>query len=125
MEKGDLLHEATLPVELTNSNDGQQKAWQRTHAIRRKFRKQLAGLNRQPFDVPTVVEVTRILGPRQRLWDYSSGFRGNYKQLEDTLVELGWWHDDSAKWIHGCVFRQDKSRRERGPAVQLKIWEAT
>ena len=110
-----------LPVELTNGNDGRGYAWQRSASRRKKLAKQLAHHRREPFGVPVVVEVTRILGKGQRLWDSSSVGRGNYKELEDTLVELGWFVDDGPQWIRQTVFGQDASRRSEGPAVEIVI----
>lgn len=115
------LFRIVLPVELTNGNDGRGYAWQRSAARRKKLGKMLAPLRRKPFSVPVVVEVIRILGKGQRLWDSSSVGRGNYKELEDTLVELGWFVDDGPQWIRQTIFGQDASRRSEGPAVEIVI----
>lgn len=113
-----------LPIELTNGNDGRGYAWQRSASRRKKLAKQLAAYRREPFDVPVVVEVTRILGKGQRLWDSSSIGRGSYKEVEDTLVELGWFHDDGPKWIVQTIFAQTADRREEGPAVEIVVKKA-
>ena len=113
-----------LPIELTNGNDGRGYAWQRSAARRKKLAKQLAQYRREPFDVPVVVEVTRILGKGQRLWDSSSIGRGSYKEVEDTLVELGWFVDDGPKWIVQTIFAQTADRRDEGPAVEIVVREA-
>jgi hypothetical protein len=113
-----------LPIELTNGNDGRGYAWQRSESRRKKLAKQLAAYRREPFSVPVVVEVTRILGKGQRLWDSSSIGRGSYKEVEDTLVELGWFHDDGPKWIVQTIFAQTANRREEGPAVEIVVKKA-
>ena len=113
-----------LPIELTNGNDGRGYAWQRSAARRKKLGKMLAPLRRKPFSVPVVVEVTRILGKGQRLWDSSSVGRGNWKEIEDTLVELGWFHDDGPKWIVQTIFAQTADRRDEGPAVEIVVKKA-
>jgi len=113
-----------LPIELTNGNDGRGYAWQRSASRRKKLAKQLAQYRREPFSVPVVVEVTRILGKGQRLWDSSSIGRGSYKEVEDTLVELGWFHDDGPKWIVQTIFAQTANRRDEGPAVEIVVKEA-
>jgi len=113
-----------LPVELTNGNDGRGYAWQRSASRRKKLAKQLSRHRRVPFSVPVVVEVTRILGKGQRLWDSSSVGRGNWKEIEDTLVELGWFIDDGPKWIVQTIFGQDSNRREEGPAVEIVVKKA-
>lgn len=56
--------------------------------------------------------------------DYDSGLRGDWKQFQDTLVEKGWWYDDSSEHITGNLFRQDNSRRHEGPAVRIQIWQS-
>ncbi len=110
-----------LPFALTNSNDGQGHAWYRTKDARRRFERDLVvlGHRRQPFDFPVCIEVTRVLGKGQRLWDISSVGRGNWKQLEDALVACGWFHDDGPAWISHIGFSQDASNRKVGPAVRI------
>ena len=121
VETSDALLTIILPIKLTNGNDGRGFAWQRSAAVRKRMAKMLAPLRRKPFDVPVVVQVTRILGKGERLWDSSSIGRGNYKELEDTLVALGWFYDDGPAWIAETVFRQDASRRSCGPAVEIVV----
>ena len=79
------------------------------------------GLRRKPFAGPVEVHVTRILGPRQALWDTSSIGRGNWKEIEDSMVACGWFVDDSPKWITETRFFQDKTRRTQGPAIEVRI----
>lgn len=121
----ELIETVTLPVELVNRNDGRGHHWARTN----QEKKRLVGILReywkpQPYPFPVTVTVIRILGRGQKLWDYDSGLRGNYKELQDTLVNLGWFHDDSAKWIKGCPFEQDDTQRQNGPATRLEIYRA-
>lgn len=113
----------TLPFELTNGNDGRGSKWFSSAKIRTKFEKTLRqmGLTREPFDRPVTVTVTRILGPRQSLWDSSSIGRGNWKEIEDALVACGWFADDGPKYIHRTTFDQDATRRGDGPAVMVQI----
>jgi len=84
------IFEAILDIELTNGNDGRQKSWYKPAKERKFFESLLVarGLRRKPFNGPVVVVVTRILGQGQRLWDSSSGLRGNYKELEDNLKSM-------------------------------------
>lgn len=113
-----------LSLELTNGNEGRTKTYFKSHSEKKKFLSYLAAkkLNRQPFDQPVVVHVTRILGKGQRLWDTSSGLRGNYKELEDALVDMGWFHDDSPLWITETRFFQCDAHREKGPAILLEVF---
>jgi hypothetical protein len=112
-----------LPFELTNGNDGRGGKWFSSSKLRKKFEKdlRLLGLVRQPFPHPVVVTVTRILGPRQSLWDSSSIGRGNWKEIEDALVACGWFVDDSPKYITRTIFEQDVTNRGDGPAVLVAI----
>jgi hypothetical protein len=116
-----------LPIELTNHNDGRGHHWQRTASERKRIFKKLLtlGFKRQePYAFPTHNLVTRILGPRQRLWDSSSLGRGNWKEIEDSLVELGWWKDDGPDWITNTDFRQTKEERDLGPAIRLEVFRS-
>ena len=115
-----------LPVELTNGNDGRGHKFFKSAKVRKTIESSLrsAGFVRVPFDYPVIVTVTRILGKKQRLWDSSSVGRGNWKEIEDSLVALGWFHDDGPKWIMETRFRQDASQREQGPVVRVQIEEA-
>mgnify|MGYP006370203129 CR=1 FL=1 len=121
---GQLLLDIVLPIELSNRNDGQGHSFWRTVAEKKVFSKQLSFYKRQPFQIGTFVAVTRILGKRQQLWDYSSGLRGSWKQLEDALVDAGWWYDDGPEYITGIIFRQDASQRDNGPAIRIQIWQS-
>ena len=118
-----VLHKI-LPFELTNGNDGRGSKWFKSSKIRNEFEKnlRLLGYDRKPFKTAVTVHVTRILGQGQRLWDSSSVGRGNYKELEDALVAIGWFHDDSPKYITETRFFQDPDRREQGSAIEIKIY---
>ncbi len=118
-----LLLQATLPIELTNGNDGRGSKWFSSARLRDQYETQLRGLgySREPFEHAVVVYVTRILGKNQRLWDTSSIGRGNWKEIEDSLVALGWWYDDSPQWICETRYFQDASQRSEGPKVQVEI----
>lgn len=125
-----LLRRNRLPFELTNGNDGRTKSWYKPAKIRKDIETQLRLLQlgqAEPFVDPVAVEVLRILGPGQRLWDYSSGLRGNWKEIEDALVAVGWFADDGPKHIKRVWFDQDASRREDGPSIVVSVyqWERT
>jgi hypothetical protein len=116
-----------LPFRLTNENAGQGHHWGRKHAFRDECETQLRAwqLGRVPFDHAVSVHVIRVLGPRERRWDSSSGLRGNYKAIEDALVTLGWFHDDGPQWIARTTFEQLTTDREHGPAILIEIRDAT
>ena len=118
------LLDQTLPVELTNGNDGRGNRWFSSAKLRRELEVELREFQREPIARPVTVRVTRILCKGQRLWDSTSVGRGNWKEIEDALVALGWWRDDGPKWIKHTVFEQDASQRESGPVVRVEVFEA-
>jgi hypothetical protein len=120
-----LVHSILIQFDLTNSNDGQGRAWYRTAALRTAIERELRlhGHERDPFDFPVSLRLTRVLGKKQRLWDADSVLRGSAKQLIDSLVAVGWFHDDGPKWILNVRGEQDDTRREIGPAVLIEVFE--
>ena len=113
-----------IPIKLTNSNNGRGHHWGASASFRDKAEKKLRalGLARAvPFPCRVTVTVTRILGKGERLWDSSSVLRGNWKELEDALVALGWFVDDSTQYIATTDGRQDDTRRNKGPGIELTI----
>jgi len=112
-----------LPIELTNGNDGRGNDWFVSNSRRKKYEKLLRKLElvREPFDFPVSVSVVRILGKGQRLWDSSSVLRGNWKEIEDSLVACGWFKDDSVKHIVNTFGFQDETRRDVGPCVEIIV----
>ena len=119
-----LVNTLLLPLELTNGNDGRTQKYFKSAKVRQQFESYLRakGHTKRPYPYPVRVTVTRILGKGQRLWDASSGLRGNWKELEDALTACGWWHDDGPKWITAVDFRQDASQRASGPAIQIDVY---
>ncbi len=117
---------AIIPYDMTNNNDGQGHAWYRTAAARKAIEKQLRFMNyeREPFGFPVRLVVTRMLGARQKFWDADSVLRGSWKSLQDSLVAVGWFHDDSYKYIKAVDGRQDASQREKGAAVKVEVYKA-
>ena len=105
-----LLLRQMLELKLTNGNDGRGNKFWKSAKFRNDCEQYLRAnrMERQPFDVPVVVHVTRMFSGRERLWDSSSIGRGNWKEIEDALVAVGWFHDDGPKWIHQTVFDQKK-----------------
>ncbi len=114
----------TLPIELTNRNTGRGHHWSKSNADKQRILRMLAQLGfrrSKAYSVPVKLTVIRVLGPGQRLWDADSVLRGNWKEIQDSLVNLGWWHDDGPRWIRTCDGRQDANRRKAGPVIELRI----
>ena len=120
----EVIHSAVINLNLTNSNDGQGHAGYRTAAVKKAISAELVrkAMHRQPFDFPVRLKITRILGPKQRLFDYDSVLRGSAKQLIDCLTDAGWWHDDGPKFITSVIGDQDATQRKNGPAVLIEVF---
>ena len=114
--------ECVLPVDLKTQNTGRGNSWYRPAAERKRIAEMLHDHVREPFDGPVCVLYTRILGPGQRAWD-NDNLAASCKQLQDALTELGWWYDDSAKWLSVIGYRHAEHRGEF-PAVMVSVFEA-
>ncbi len=113
--------EFTLPVPLSNNNDGQTRHFSASVKWKTLYRKALLGRRGSRPDYPQSIVITRILGKRERLWDADSVLRGSAKQLLDSLVEAGFFIDDGPKYLIEAVGRQDAGNRSEGPAVKVEI----
>ena len=113
-----------LPMALTNNNAGRGNSFWQSAKVRKDTETLLRslGLVRLPFDHKVAVKVTRIMGKRQRLWDSSSVLRGNWKEIEDSAVACGWFHDDSPKFITHTAGYQDPIKQAL-PAIKIEIFE--
>jgi hypothetical protein len=105
-----LLLRQFIGFKLTNGNDGRGNAFWKSAKFRKTCEQYLRAnqMARKPFECPVVVHVTRMFSGRERPWDSSSIGRGNWKEIEDALVAVGWFHDDGPKWILRTVFNQRK-----------------
>ena len=121
-----LLHREIIDIELLPAVIDRGGHWGKTAARRKEYEGWLRqhGKTRKPFDQPVRIEMIRILGKRQRLWDADNCGRGNAKQIIDALVAVGWFHDDKPKWITEATFTQDDSRRDIGPCTEIRIYDA-
>ncbi len=121
------LISVTLPIEMTNGNTGRGTSFWQSYQRRQRYEHTLKclKLERTPFDHPVRLRLTRILGSRQRLWDADSVLRGSAKELVDSLVAVGWFHDDGPKWIVLAEGLQDDSQRKAGPATLVEVFDGT
>lgn len=113
----------SLPIELTNGNDGRGGRWFSSAKVRKKIEAELRELDlvRSPFAIPVTVHIKRILGAGQRLWDADSILRGNSKELIDALVAVGWFVDDGPKYITEVTGSQDATQRRNGPSIVVTV----
>ena len=133
-----------LPMKLKNNNQGQGHHWSGSHKERRTASVAVTdarfgfwATDGSPFNLklsqwllePHVkygklgIVVWRVLGKRERLWDADSVLRGNYKQIQDALIEAGLAEDDSPKYIEWVLGRQDKERRDEGSCVEIELYD--
>ena len=68
---------------------------------------------------PAIVEITRVLGPREREMD-SDNLAYACKGLRDPFVQGGYLVDDAPRWAT-FQYRQDGSRRDDGPRIEVHI----
>jgi len=125
---GGELEKILLPIRLTNNNGGRGGSYHASATFRKKCEERLRawGLAANPvrFPFPVRVRVIRVLGPHERKWDTSSILRGNYKEIEDALVAIGWFPNDSPQWIGMTLPDQDDSQRDFGPAIVIEVRSA-
>ena len=116
-----LLKKLSLPIELTNNNAGRTQHFGRSASQRKKYERIIRNKlgQQKPFGVPVQIVVIRVLGKNQRLWDYSSILRGNWKEIEDALVACGFLHDDGPEFVKLVIGVQETLERERGPCVDV------
>lgn len=113
----------TLPIDLTNGNEGRSKHWAPTAKRRREYERiiRLAYPNTKPIPTPVRLTITRVLGKGQRRFDPDSLGRGNAKEIIDAIVAVGILPDDGPKHVTEVTYRQDDTRRKEGPAVEVTI----
>lgn len=103
-----VIHSARLGIELTNGNNGRGRKWFSSAKTRKLFEAKFAHLKRPTFEHVVSLRVTRVMGPKQRPWDADSWQRGNLKEIIDSLVGIGWFYDDSRKYIDRIMFDEKR-----------------
>lgn len=128
-----------LPLLIGNGNEGQKKHWgghedARKHiasAMRRARIMQKAddgswhetAISPYPFTCRVDIWATRILGPKERLWDPDSILRGaGAKAMIDSLVDHAILKDDSSKYVRYCLGDQIDDARDQGPKWILEFF---
>ena len=119
------IRSITLPIEITNDNEGRSKHWTKAANRKHNYAKilRIMGGKVEPLETSCRIEITRILGAGQRLWDADSIGRGSVKELIDSFVACRWLHDDGPKWVSEVTYRQDASDRKAGPSVKVDFYE--
>lgn len=119
------LLDEVIPVDIVSQNTGRGNRWFNAAKIRNQFEDLLILQNRRkyPIEVPVDLEYTRRVGPGQRAWDQDN-LALALKQFQDALVSMGWFHDDSPKWIRSIRYRHDTEHREAGAAIRVVAYPA-
>lgn len=116
----------SVDIDLLSENQTLREHWSK----RKKRRKVYGWLLRAafgrstPFDHPVKITATRVLGKGQRPFDGDNFMGGSWKQVQDAMVDVGWLHDDTVKWLPKVVPVQDASKREQGPMLIIDIERA-
>ena len=115
----------SLDWDMKNGNKGRGGAWFESGRERCDLGQLLQAQHgrRTPYPYPVVVVISRVLGPRQKRWDVDSVHRGTVKQLIDSITKLGYFVDDSPKWITHVAVTQDDHDRDMGPAIRVMVFE--
>jgi hypothetical protein len=119
-----ILRTIELPIELTNNNTGRTQHFGRSASQRKKYERIIrAKFGQQvPFSSKVEIVVQRVLAARQRLWDFSSVLRGNWKEIEDALVACGFVHDDGPQYVGLCIGDQDAETRLTSEGGFVRIY---
>jgi hypothetical protein len=120
----------SIPVELRSKNDftGEGARWKRKAAKQEFIRciSWLVGNYIQPPECKQFVTYTRVLGKGKKLWDSGNMEGGDVIQLQDSLKQLGFWQDDSRKYLEARCKEDDTERPDKGYTkihIQLGGWE--
>lgn len=115
--------ELTLPPNELRVNRRLGRHWGSTQAAKKNYAMRVA------FDLsgqrgvtmegpwPVRLDVTLVLGPRQRCDNPDAGTW--CKSLFDVLTRLGFWPDDSATYLDPITFHVEKKDR-KNPRVVLR-----
>lgn len=124
--------EFTLPIDLLSPNQA-AKGRGTTPGMRWRYTRHrdtavnAVNVMRMALRIPLapgkrLVRITRILGPRQRAFDWDN-CAASCKALIDALKLVGLIRDDNDRWLEISV-EQDDTQRANGPAVAVVLEEA-
>lgn len=112
-----------LPIKLLSKNSRDRLHYRARHALRIDYQNIVSikyPRKRPTPDYRQLVTVTRIMGPKERLFDDMNIPGGSAVELVDSLVHLGWLFDDSPRYLTP-EFRQERHKTIRGPATMVEI----
>lgn len=132
IDLGRFLFRLSLPLEISNRNDGRGHQWFRTDAEKKAVAEalQIFYPNGPPAEAREMdsggtvnLVVRRILGKRQRWFDPDSILRGNAKEIVDAIVDHGFLSGDGYPAV-GFVAGVQIKDPEAGPALAVDFFRA-
>ncbi len=119
-----------IPIELRSKNEftGNGAGWKRSEA-KKEFIRCIAWLVGNLIDTPHEfqwVTFTRVLGKGAKRWDDNNMEGGDATQLQDALKKLGFYVDDSPKWIRARCLQDYTERPEKGYTrikIEMEEWK--
>ena len=112
-----------LPIQLLSKNARDKLHYRARHKLRRDYQDIIELTYPRRGEPPRVKQratVTRILGPRERLFDGQNVGAGSAVELIDALTAAGFWVDDAPRWLE-TAFEQGDHPGVKGPAVVVEI----
>ena len=112
-----------LPIQLLSKNARDKLHYRARHKLRREYGAVIELIYPRREEPPRVkqrVTVTRVLGPRERLFDGQNVGAGSAVELIDALTAAGFWVDDAPRWLE-TAFKQGDRPGVKGPAVVIEI----
>ena len=118
-----MKHTLVLPIQLLSKNDRDRLHYRRRSALRLSYQSIVELTHPRKHETPREpqrVTVTRLMGAHERPFDLQNVGAGSAVELIDALKQLGWFRDDSARWLEPR-FLQRPNDRDPGPACLVEI----
>ena len=118
-----MKHTLILPIQLLSKNERDRLHYRRRSALRLSYQQIIELTHPRRHETPRrrqLVTVTRLMGAHERPLDLQNIGAGSAIELIDALKHLGWFPDDSAKWVVPR-FRQRPNDKDPGPSCLVEI----
>lgn len=113
-----------LFVKLLSKNGRDALHWSRRQKLKNEYLLELSHAYPRKgvytSEVKQRVTFTRVLGKGEKLFDDANMAGGSCVELQDAMTALGWWHDDSPRYLESR-FAQDAKHRQYGSCVVIRI----
>lgn len=118
-----MKHTLVLPIQLLSKNERDRLHPRRRSALRLSYQSIIELTHPRRHDTPRqrqLVTVTRLMGVHERPLDLQNIGAGSAVELIDALKQLGWFVDDSPRWLEPR-FRQKRNDQDPGPSCLVEI----